>query len=189
MGVGAFNLIRYEVYERIGTYQRLRLSVLDDMKLGELVKRHGYRQRNVFGRDLLTLRWVVGAVGIVRNLTKNFFAILQYSVPWAVTAIAGMLLVNLGPFVGVYFARGWARTGFLLAIFSIFAIYYGMSRQSGIPAIYFALHPVGAILFGYAAARSVVLTIARGGVVWRGTLYPLKELKQFSRENKGWSWL
>jgi len=29
-----------------------------------------------------------------------------------------------------------------------------------------------------ALARSAVLTLWRGGVVWRGTLYPLKELKQ-----------
>ena len=75
MGVGAFNLIRREVYERIGTYQRLRMAVLDDMKLGEVVKHEGYRQRGVFGRDLLKLRWVFGAMGMVRNLTKNFFAI------------------------------------------------------------------------------------------------------------------
>jgi hypothetical protein len=99
-----------------------------------------------------------------------------------------MLLINLGPFVGVYFARGWARAGFLVALFSIFAIYSGMSRQSDIPAFYFLLHPIGAVLFGYAVARSMVLTIARGGVAWRGTLYPLKELKDFSRENSHWSW-
>ncbi len=159
MGVGAFNLVRREVYESIGTYQRLRLSVLDDMKLGELVKQHGYRQRNVFGRDLLTLRWVVGALGMVRNLTKNFFAIFRYNPLWAATAIAGMLLVNLGPFVGLYFAQGWARVGFVAALLSIFAIYVGMSRRSDISPAYFFLHPVGALLFGYAVARSMILTL------------------------------
>src|SRR5271165_4871035 len=61
IGVGAFNLIRRHVYEQIGTYQRLRMAVLDDMKLGEVVKRDGFRQRIVFGRNLLQLRWVFGA--------------------------------------------------------------------------------------------------------------------------------
>ncbi len=189
IGVGAFNLIRREVYESIGTYKQLRLSVLDDMKLGELVKRQGYRQRNVFGRDLLQLQWVVGALGMVRNLTKNFFAILRYNPVWASTAIAGMLLVNLGPFVGMYFARGWARVGFVAALASIFAIYVGMSRRSDIPALYFLLHPVGAVLFAYAIARSMVLTLAQGGVVWRGTVYPLEELKKFDKESGAWSWV
>jgi cellulose synthase/poly-beta-1,6-N-acetylglucosamine synthase-like glycosyltransferase len=38
MGVGAFNLVKREVYEAVGTFQRLRLEVLDDMKLGKVVK-------------------------------------------------------------------------------------------------------------------------------------------------------
>jgi glycosyltransferase involved in cell wall biosynthesis len=189
MGVGAFNLIRRDVYESIGTYERLRLSVLDDMKLGELVKQKGYRQRNVFGRGLLTLRWVVGAMGMVRNLTKNFFAILRYNPAWATAALLGMLLINVGPFAGLYLARGWAMAGFVLALVSIFAIYIGMSRMSDISPLYFLLHPIGALLFGYAVARSMVLTLVRGGVVWRGTWYSLKELKQFSRENSHWSWV
>jgi cellulose synthase/poly-beta-1,6-N-acetylglucosamine synthase-like glycosyltransferase len=52
MGVGAFNLIRREVYESVGTYERLRLEVLDDMKLGKVVKIAGFRQRNGVWRGL-----------------------------------------------------------------------------------------------------------------------------------------
>src|SRR5271169_6875005 len=78
IGVGAFNLIRREVYEKMGTYERMRLEVLDDLRLGELVKQEGFRQQVAFGRDLLQLRWVYGAVGMVRNLTKNGFAILRF---------------------------------------------------------------------------------------------------------------
>ena len=49
MGVGAFNLIRRNVYEAVGTYEALRMEVLDDMKLGKVVKNAGFAQRNVFG--------------------------------------------------------------------------------------------------------------------------------------------
>ena len=62
MGVGAFNCIRRSVYEAIGTYQALRMEVLDDMKLGKVVKNAGYRQRNVFGGDLISIRWAKGAI-------------------------------------------------------------------------------------------------------------------------------
>src|SRR5271165_2585964 len=74
MGVGAFNLVRRSVYEAIGTYQTLKLEVVDDMKLGKVVKNGGYVQRVAFGGGLVSLHWAQGAFGVVNNLTKNFFA-------------------------------------------------------------------------------------------------------------------
>src|ERR1700685_2513941 len=49
MGVGAFNLVRRTVYDAVGTYATLRMEVVDDMKLGKVVKNGGFAQRNVFG--------------------------------------------------------------------------------------------------------------------------------------------
>ena len=57
MGVGAFNLIRRQVYHEVGTYKALRIEVLDDMKLGKVVKDAGFAQRNAFGEDLISIRW------------------------------------------------------------------------------------------------------------------------------------
>ena len=83
IGVGAFNMIRRPVYDALGTYQALRFDVLDDMKLGKVVKNAGYAQRNVFGADLISIRWAKGAWGVVDNLTKNFFAIMSFQWPRA----------------------------------------------------------------------------------------------------------
>lgn len=189
IGVGAFNLIRREVYERLGTYERMRLEVLDDMRLGEMVKQEGFQQRVVFGRNLLQLRWVFGARGMVSNLTKNGFAILRFNVWFALAATCGILLVNVGPFAGASVAPGWARAGFLVALASIGLIYVGMSWHSDVSPWYVILHPIGAILFAFAIARSAVLTLAQGGVMWRDTLYPLAELRKFSRQQRRWTWL
>jgi hypothetical protein len=38
--------------------------------------------------------------------------------------------------------------------------------------------PVAALVFVYAMVRSTVLTLRRGGVVWRETFYPLGELRK-----------
>ena len=189
VGVGAFNLIRREAYERVGTYERMRLEILDDMRLGEVVKHEGLRQRAVFGRNLLRLRWIFGAFGMVRNLTKNGFAILRFN-PWfAALAVCGILLVNVGPFLGAAIAPGWAKAGYLIALATVAAIYVGMSWYSDISPLYAVLHPIGALLFCYALVRSAVLTLARGGVEWRGTRYSLAELRAFIREQPRWNWL
>jgi glycosyltransferase involved in cell wall biosynthesis len=189
IGVGAFNLVRREVYQKMGSYERLRLAVVDDMMLGEAVKQDGFRQRVVFGRNLITLRWVFGAVGMVRNLTKNFFAILHYNTAFALLAVSGILVVNLGPFVGVWIAHGWQRAGFIASLVTLIAIYIGMARRSDISPPYVLLHPIATLLFSYAIVRSVVLTLVRGGVIWRGTWYSLAELRRFTRKSTRWNWL
>jgi glycosyltransferase involved in cell wall biosynthesis len=178
MGVGAFNMVRRSVYERVGTFERLRMDVLDDMKLGKLVKESGYAQRNVFGKDLISLRWAHGAMGMVNNLTKNFFAILSFQWWRTVISCLGLAFLNLGPFLGIWLAHGWARLPYAVALFSMFAIYVGMSRKSPVPPYYFFLHPISTILFVYILLRSMFLTLRQHGVVWRGTKYPLDELRK-----------
>jgi glycosyltransferase involved in cell wall biosynthesis len=178
MGVGAFNLVRRSVYEAVGTYETLRMEVLDDMKLGKIVKKAGFAQRNVFGGDLISIRWAHGAMGIVNNLTKNFFAVLSFQWWRTVISALGLAFVNWGPFFGVALAHGWARVPYAVALGSMFLIYFGMSRRSSIPPYYFLLHPVSTALFIYTLLRSMTLTLWNDGIEWRGTKYPLEELRK-----------
>src|ERR1700736_3474436 len=154
IGVGAFNMIRRAVYESLGTYQALRFDVLDDMKLGKVVKNAGYAQLTVFGADLVSIRWARGAWGVVDNLTKNFFAIMSFQWPRALASCIALAFLNLMPFAGVLLAHGWARLGYGVALAAMFFIYVGMSTKSGIPPYYFVLHPLSTVLFVYTMLRS-----------------------------------
>jgi len=178
MGVGAFNLVRRHVYEAVGTYEALRMEVLDDMKLGKVVKNAGFAQRNVFGGDLISIRWARGAFGIVNNLTKNFFAVLSFQSWRTIISALGLAFLNFGPFLGIWLAHGLARLPYAVALTSMFAIYIGMSWRSAVPAYYFLLHPVSTAMFIYTLLRSMVLTLWNDGIVWRGTKYRLEELRK-----------
>ena len=178
MGVGAFNLLRRTTYDAVGTYRALRMEVLDDMKLGKVIKNAGFRQRNVFGEDLISIRWARGAMGVVDNLTKNFFAVLSFQWWRALASVFGLLFLNLGPFVGVWLAHGWQRVPYSIALGSMFLIYFGMSFKSSIRPYYFFLHPISTLLFGYTLLRSMYLTLSNDGITWRGTKYPLEELRK-----------
>jgi glycosyltransferase involved in cell wall biosynthesis len=178
IGVGAFNLVRRTTYEAVGTYERLRFEVVDDMKLGKVIKNAGFRQRVVFGDNLIEIRWARGARGVINNLTKNFFAVLSFQIWRALLACAAMAILNLLPFVGVLLAPGWARGPYALALGSIFLLYTGLWRQVEIRPWYFLLHPVSTVLFIYTMLRSMIFTLWQGGVEWRGTLYPLDELRK-----------
>jgi glycosyltransferase involved in cell wall biosynthesis len=178
MGVGAFNLVRRPVYEAVGTYEALRMEVLDDMKLGKVVKKAGFAQRNVFGGDLISIRWAHGALGVVNNLTKNFFAVLSFQWWRTVISALGLAFLNFGPFLGAWLAHGWLRLPYAVALGSMFLIYIGMSWRSSVPPYYFLLHPVSTTLFIYTLLRSMFLTLWNDGIVWRGTKYPLEELRK-----------
>jgi glycosyltransferase involved in cell wall biosynthesis len=178
MGVGAFNLIRRSAYEAVGTYEALRMEVLDDMKLGKVVKNAGFAQRNMFGADLISIRWARGARGVVDNLTKNFFAVLSFQWWRVVISAFGLAFLNLMPFLGVWLAHGWERVPYAIALLWMFLIYLGMSWRSRVPAYYFALHPVSTVLFVYTLLRSMFHTLWNDGIVWRGTKYPLEELRK-----------
>jgi hypothetical protein len=154
------------------------MEVLDDMKLGKVIKNAGFAQRNVFGADLISIRWAKGTLGVVRNLSKNFFAVLSFQWPRAVISAVGVALLNLLPFIGIFVAHGWARTPYAVALVSMFLIYVGMSWRSPIPAYYFFLHPVGTVLFVYTILLSMFLTLSKGGITWRGTFYSLDELRR-----------
>lgn len=178
MGVGAFNLVRRRVYEAVGTYRALRMEVLDDMKLGKVVKKAGFAQRNVFGGDLVSIRWGRGAFGIVNNLTKNFFAVLSFQLWRTLLSVIGLAFLNFGPFLGISLAHGWARLPYAISLGSLFLIYIGISWRSSVPPYYFLLHPISTALFIYTLMRSTFLTLWNDGIVWRGTKYPLEELRK-----------
>ena len=178
VGGGVFNMIRRPVYQRIGTFQALRMEVVEDMKLGKLVKQHGFTQRCALAPALLRIRWVVGAFGFVRNVTKNFFALSGFR-PWrALLTMTKMMFFMLLPYAGAVLAPGWSKAGFLLTLAIIFSLYAGMSLFGSISPFYVFTHPVGTVLLLYAMLRSLCVTLWNRGIDWRGTKYPLEELRK-----------
>ncbi len=57
------------------------------------------------------------------------------------------------------------------------AIHAAMLKSTDASPLYGLTHPLGALLFFWMLGRSAIATLWRGGVVWRGTFYPLEELR------------
>ncbi len=178
LGVGSFTLVRREAYEQVGGWGAVRMEVLEDLRFGwELKRRQGLRQAVAFGNGLLLLHWAPGAIGLAHNLGKNGFAVFRYNLLFALAGLGGVTVLVFAP-IAAPAGPPAARWAFLPFALSIFVLHRLTRRQSRIPARYLLLLPFGAALLIYAILRSVVLTLARGGVVWRGTLYPLATLRR-----------
>ncbi|MBT9329777.1 glycosyltransferase [Paracidobacterium acidisoli] len=178
IGVGAFNLVRAEVYRAVGGFEAQRMEVLEDLRFGFEIKRAGYRQRFVFGRGLIQVHWASSALGLVRNLTKNVFAVFHFSALRLLGACAALGLLCLAPLAELFGPVTMHAAG-LISLFMLWLLYREAGRRmSGISSLYFFTLPVAAVLIVYSMIRSMVVTLAQGGVVWRGTFYPLRELKK-----------
>jgi glycosyltransferase involved in cell wall biosynthesis len=178
IGIGAFQLVRRSAYEACGTHERLRMEVVDDIKLGKILKLGGYRSCVGIAVGFVAVRWQSGFRNLIRGVTKNFFAGLNYSVPLAVAAIVSMLLTNFAPFAGVIFGHGWVRilAAISVAIAMLFHVLVDLGAK--ISPLYALTHPIGALIFCWMILRSVVVTLWNGGVTWRDTFYKLSDLKK-----------
>jgi hypothetical protein len=177
-GVGAFQLIRRSTYQGIGAHRRLAMEVVDDMKLGKLVKEGGFRSGVGKGWKEVRVRWHAGVGNIVRGTTKNFFAAAGYNFGVACVQLAMVLLLCVLPWVALPFLRGWALVFDLVAVGVTIATHAGVSIEVGVSPLYALTEPVGALIFSWMLARSTIVTLWNGGIRWRGTFYSLEELKR-----------
>ncbi len=180
VGIGAFQFLRRTVYEAVGGYRALRMEVVEDMKLGKVIKKSGFRSGLGSAEESIRLRWYSGAGNIVRGLTKNMFAAMSFSVPLAFFHLGQMFFATVAPLLGLVLAGGWARVfaGASVAVMILF--HAGACRRMKVSYWYALTDPLGMLILSYIVMRSMIVTLARGGVVWRGTFYPIEELRRGS---------
>ncbi|MDE3169420.1 MAG: glycosyl transferase, partial [Acidobacteriota bacterium] len=82
------------------------------------------------------------------------------------------------PVAALAITPGWARIFAAIAVALPLAVTAAVAREFRAPVAYAITYPIGALLFAWMLARSMIVTLWRGGIVWRGTFYPLDELRR-----------
>jgi cellulose synthase/poly-beta-1,6-N-acetylglucosamine synthase-like glycosyltransferase len=179
VGIGAFNLIRREAYEKVGGYEALAQRPDDDLTLGDRVKKLGLRQELALGHGLLEVEWYASLGEFFRGVEKNSFAALDYSVPKTAGWVVAALVVMAWPFMAIFVSSRRTAVLYMGAVTAQVATFAVCNRFLGWRAFLLALgYPVCVLLFIYTLARSALLALARGGIYWRGTFYPISLLKR-----------
>jgi len=192
IGVGAFNLVRRDDYRAIGGHEHLRLEVADDIKLGLVLRRSGVRQGCADSGGLVSVRWQPGFLASLRGLVKNFFAGLEYRWTETLWTVVGVPLATTFPVAYLLWAAaGGGRTlGVALAAFTAglsIAVHGAAARRfaSGRGHEGLLLPLVGPCLAAVALVSALTTTL-RGAVIWRGTRYPLADLKAAVVRDADW---
>jgi len=175
-GVGAFNLVRASTYRKLGGHEPLRLRPDDDIKLGKLMKAGGFSEM-VLGHGAISVAWYASVGELVRGLTKNAFAGTDYRIWFVVAGVVAHLSLFVGPVIGLFLLVGTDWWLILAAVVVMLGVAMGNQRFDGGKAWHGLFLPLGLLVLDYALLRSMIVTLWTRGITWRGTHYPLRELK------------
>jgi cellulose synthase/poly-beta-1,6-N-acetylglucosamine synthase-like glycosyltransferase len=177
VGIGAFNLVRADVYRAVGGHAPIRMRPDDDLKLGKIIKLAGQRQDIVHGQGLITVDWYHSFGELVRGLEKNAFAGVDYSVAMIVFSSLLFLLLFIWPYFGVLLSPAptcWIYLATCLTLWSMACLSAVGMRAPASCALAF---PLTVLLFIYIQWRTMILNYYHDGIRWRDTHYSLAELK------------
>lgn len=177
-GVGAFNLLRTEAYRRAGGHEPIRLRPDDDLRLGRLLKLAGARCEVALGAGVISVEWYANVRELVRGLTKNVYAGTDYRPSLIVGGILAHAAFFLAPVVAALLTTGAAQACFGAAVVLMLATAVDNQRFDGGTLWHGLFFPAGLVVLDYILLRSMIVTHGRRGIVWRGTHYPLAELKR-----------
>jgi glycosyltransferase involved in cell wall biosynthesis len=181
VGVGAFNLVRASAYQAAGGHRAIAMRPDDDLKLGKLLKKNGFRPEFVFGQGALRVEWYASVRELIQGLMKNAFSGVDYRVSVVVVSTVVQLVLLVWPFLALFLTSDlisettrWLNLASVLVLFLLCWINAPLAevrRWHGVAL------PIATLLFLYIVWRAMVLTLWNDGIDWRGTHYPLAELK------------
>jgi glycosyltransferase involved in cell wall biosynthesis len=186
VGIGAFNLVNARRFHRTAGFEWLRLEPGDDVGLGMMIKQSGGTTRLAFAYEDLSLQWYSSVTAMFKGLEKNLFGpgshyrwqlmLVRVGIIWALVA---------GPYFSLIFglAHGlaplWIAGAAAISVQLIFPVCCVADRKTR--GLILLLFPVGVLLITAMMLRAAYQCLKNGGIDWRGTHYPIDQLRAGQR--------
>lgn len=183
-GAGAFNMVRTTAYRAIDAHTRLKMEVIDDVGLGKLLNKAGFRTRMYNATSDLKVVWCADIRTLIHVLEKNMFSLYRFNTPLAILFLLFYMAVWVMPLAAPFSGTTGGVVAFAgMASITLPAIRVARKFNLGVaPALFgLLLYPT----LGLALLNSMVKTLRQGGIYWRKTFHPLEELR---RGMCTWNW-
>lgn len=177
VGIGAFNFVRAEAYRCVGGHETIRLRPDDDIKLGKILKKGGFRSEVAYGPDFISVEWYSSLGQVIGGLEKNAFSGTDYKITSVLAGSIFHLAATVWPYPALFVTSGITQAlyaGVVLLLTLLFADCAAFHNSRRWYAVGF---PFCTALFVWILLRTMTLNLLKGGITWRGTFYSLKELK------------
>jgi hypothetical protein len=176
--VGAFNLVRTAKYREAGGHAPIAMRPDDDMKLAKLLKLHGGQQELIDAGKAVHVVWYANVAEAVYGLEKNSFSGCEYSWTRLTAATVALSTFAIWPWVALFTTTGPLRALNVAILALTLLMAGGVAAGSGGKAAYALAFPLSTLLFIYVLWNAALKAALNGGIDWRGTKYPLAELRR-----------
>ena len=178
VGIGAFNMVRSAAYRAVGGHETIRLRPDDDLKLGKIIKKGGFRSDVAYGPDFISVEWYASLGEVIKGLEKNAFSGCDYRIWLALLGIVFHLVATVWPYLALFTTHGATRAVYAGVVLLLTLLFADCASFHGSRRWYAIGFPVCTLLFVWIILRTTVLNLSQGGINWRGTFYSLAELKR-----------
>jgi glycosyltransferase involved in cell wall biosynthesis len=186
IGLGAFNLVEARVFNQTKGFEWLKMEPADDMGVGLMLKQHGAKTRVADGLGLMRFSWYQNLSQAFSGLEKNTFGPgSQYSYLKQLGIVLFLLAMGLLPTLAL--VLGLLSSDIILIISGSMAwltniiVTFTVPKASYKELPFYLLLPFGIILIATIMANAAWKCFQNSGVYWRGTLYPVEQLREGQR--------
>ena len=183
LAAGAFILMRRADFAALGGYERLRNTVIEDLRTAQLFKSGGRRIHFAATKGLFRTRMYKNLRELWEGLTRTSFEGVGFSVPTVLAGVTVGAVAAVLPSVtsGVRLFRDWeVRISplqdhvLLMALAACavsFLVYLPVLAYFHLPARYVFSLPLAAAFYCLVALDSMLVSVAGRGVPWKGRRY------------------
>ena len=183
LAAGAFILMKRKDLNALGGYARLRKVLIEDLRLGELFKRHGRRVYLAASRGLFHTRMYSSDVEMFEGLSRSAFEGAGFSVPKILGAMLFANLLGVFPWVALvvrilrdlrFGEAALHDPSFLVALLACTLaslVYLPFIRYMRLPLLYVFALPLATLFYSCVSVNSALASVIGRGVPWKGRHY------------------
>ncbi len=181
VGVGACGLVRRSQLSKSPGLSWLKMEVVDDLALAQLIWQTEGKLDVYWGRECLGVEWYPSMGDLIRGLEKNLFAGAQYQYWRALLGIIGILFVAVAPWLSIL-SGDWLLSLAAVGAFSGYWLaWISGDKAQGVGWLERLISPLLLFVIAWALARSTFITWRQGGIQWRETFYSIADLRRGQR--------
>ena len=185
---GSFFIIRKEIYEKIGTHEKVKHEIIEDGALGKITKESGFALKMVRGEHLLDALYSRSPKEMWNGLQRLMVPLYHQNKSYAVGVFFAVLFILFIPIPFLIYSIIFVESSIsfiplvmssILSTSTIFIAGYMETKMGlNLKSVFALLAPIGGLIVTCGFLSGILQANKSSAVSWRGRKYSVKEFSQ-----------